>query len=131
MRELRRIMCVEDDADIRTVLQFSLQDVGGYAVHMCASGEAALRDIKAFEPDMLVLDVMMPGLSGPQTLQQLRHQGLLGRAVVVFLTAKAMPSDLEELTSHGSTGIIVKPFDPMTLPDALQLYWQHGHQAGC
>ncbi|MDH4390580.1 MAG: response regulator [Aquabacterium sp.] len=130
MPELRRVMCVEDDADIRTVLAFSLQDVGGYTVHMCASGEAALRDIQAFAPDMLVLDVMMPGLSGPQTLQQLRDQGLLGSAVVVFLTAKAMPSELEALTSHGSTGIIVKPFDPMTLPDALQLYWQHGQPGG-
>lgn len=128
MRDLCRVMCVEDDADIRTVLEFSLQDVGGYTVHLCASGEAALREFSAFAPDLLVLDVMMPGLSGPQTLQQLRERGLLGNTVVVFLTAKAMPDELEALTSHQSTGIIVKPFDPMKLPEALQLYWQHGSQ---
>ncbi len=129
MPELRRILCVEDDPDIRTVLGWSLADIGGFTLHMCASGEEALREFKDFAPDMLVLDVMMPGLSGPQTLQLLRERGLLGSAVVVFLTAKAMPDELEALTSHQSTGIIVKPFDPMGLPAALKLYWHHGSQA--
>jgi two-component system OmpR family response regulator len=130
MRELRKIMCVEDDPDIRTVLELSLADIGGYTVQMCASGEAALQQFQAFAPDMVVLDVMMPGLTGPQTLQLLIDRQLLGDTIVVFLTAKAMPHELEALTAHQSQGIIVKPFDPMSLPEALQLYWHHGSARG-
>lgn len=126
---LRRVMCVEDDADIRTILEFSLATVGGYDVRCCAGGRAALAEAPVFRPDIVLLDVMMPDLSGPETLAALRKLPEMAGVPVVFLTAKAMPDELEQLLAHGATGLIVKPFDPMTLPQDIRPYWEHGRGA--
>jgi CheY-like chemotaxis protein len=126
---LRRVMCVEDDADIRTILEFSLATVGGYEVLCCAGGRSALEQAPAFRPDLVLLDVMMPDLSGPETLVLLRALPSMAGVPVVFLTAKAMPDELEQLLVHGATGLIVKPFDPMTLPKDILPYWEHGRGA--
>jgi CheY-like chemotaxis protein len=90
MRELRRVMCVEDDPDIRMILEFSLTALGAYQVCLCSSGQSALAHAPVFKPDLLLLDVMTPGLTGPQTLAALRTQPDMKRVPVVFLTAKAM-----------------------------------------
>ncbi len=123
---LRRVLCVEDDEDIRYILEFSLRQVGGYEVCAVASGAAALEVAPAFRPDLMLLDVMMPGLSGPQTLHRLRQLPGLAGVPVVFLTAKAMPEQVEALLCHGATGVIVKPFDPVRLPQDIRIYWEHG-----
>ena len=122
----RRVMCVEDDADIRMILEFSLQRLGGYELCLCASGQDAIDRVAVFSPDLVLLDVMMPGLSGPQTLELLRKLPAMSGVPVVFLTAKAMLNEVEDLLQHGATGIIVKPFDPVKLPENVQFYWQHG-----
>lgn len=119
-------MCVEDDADIRTILSFSLGRVGGYELLLCAGGQQALDAVEGFGPDLVLLDVMMPVLDGPQTLQRLRQLDCMQGVPVVFLTAKAMQGEIEALLEHGATGIIVKPFDPMQLPKDLVMYWEHG-----
>lgn len=124
--KLRRVMCVEDDADIRMILEFSLETVGGYEVCMCASGHEAVFAAQVFKPDLILLDVMMPGLTGPETLSALRELPALAGVPSVFLTAKAMPDQLEELMQYGATGVIVKPFDPMRLPSDILIYWEHG-----
>jgi CheY-like chemotaxis protein len=130
MSELRRVMCVEDDADIRLILEFSLHTVGGYEVLACASGRSALAQVSAFRPDLVLLDVMMPDLSGPQTLDALRELPSMQGVPVVFITAKALPGELEDLLQHGATGVIVKPFDPMTLAKDIRPYWEHGRGRG-
>ena len=84
----RRVMCVEDDADIRMILEFSLQRLGGYELCLCASGQEAIDRVAVFSPDLVLLDVMMPGLSGPQTLELLRKLPAMSGVPVVFLTAK-------------------------------------------
>jgi CheY-like chemotaxis protein len=129
MSELRRVMCVEDDVDIRMILEFSLATVGGYELRMCPGGRSALQEAPDFRPDLVLLDVMMPDLSGPETLQALREMPCMRGVPVVFMTAKAMPDELEQLLQHGATGLIVKPFDPMTLPKDILPYWEHGR--GC
>ena len=126
MDELRRVLCVEDDADIRTLLEFSLGTVGGYEVLCCDGGAAALAAVDDFRPDIVLLDVMMPGMSGPQVLQALRQRDTTRGLPVVFMTAKAMPDELEALLEHAATGVIVKPFDPVSLPSDIRIYWQHG-----
>jgi CheY-like chemotaxis protein len=126
MSELQRVMCVEDDPDIRTVLQFSLGTLGGYQLCCCASGQQALDEAVAFAPQLVLLDVMMPGLSGPETLLRLRELPGLGRVPVVFVTAKSMPDELEALLACGATGLIVKPFDPMRLAQDVRPFWEHG-----
>ena len=126
MRPLRRVMCVEDDADIRMVLEFSLATVGGYEVCLCEDGRTALDMIQEFRPELILLDVMMPGLTGPETLHELRKMPEMDRTPVVFLTAKAMPDQMENLLQYGATGVIVKPFDPVRLPKDIVIYWEHG-----
>ena len=126
MSELRRVMCVEDDADIRMILEFSLATVGGYEVCLCPGGRSALQQAPLFRPDLVLLDVMMPDLSGPETLAAMREMPEMQGVPVVFMTAKAMPDELEQLLQHGATGLIVKPFDPMTLPKDILPYWEHG-----
>lgn len=124
--KLRRVMCIEDDADIRLVLDFSLRQLGGYELCLCACGEEALEMAPRFQPVLILLDVMMPGLTGPETLQALRARGQVEGVPVVFLTAKAMQGELEALMTHGASGIIVKPFNPVSLPDDIRIYWTHG-----
>lgn len=126
MTELKRVMCVEDDPDIRLILKFSLERLGGFTLCLCSSGFEALEKVQTFAPQLVLLDVMMPKLSGPQTLKQLRALEIMRGIPVVFLTAKAMRNEVEALLEHGSTGIIVKPFDPVTLPKDVLIYWQHG-----
>lgn len=123
---LQRVMCVEDDEDIRYILEFSLRQIGGYEVCALGSGTAALAAAAQFRPQLVLLDVMMPELSGPQTLQRLKLLPDMAGVPVVFLTAKAMPEQLEELLGHGATGVIVKPFDPVRLPVDIRMYWEHG-----
>ena len=129
MDEPRRVMCVEDDADIRMILEFSLHKLGGFELRLCASGQEALDQVATFAPDLVLLDVMMPGLSGPQTLALLRKMPVMRGVPVVFLTAKAMLNEVEELLQQGATGLIVKPFDPVKLPENVRFYWQHGRGA--
>jgi CheY-like chemotaxis protein len=126
---LQRVMCVEDDADIRTVLEFSLGTLGRYEVCSCADGPAAIAAAPAFRPELVLLDVMMPMMTGPQTLQALRALPGMAGVPMVFLTAKAMPDEVERLLGYGATGVIVKPFDPVRLPQDLLIYWEHGR--GC
>jgi CheY-like chemotaxis protein len=126
MSKLRRVMCVEDDADIRLILELSLGTVGGLDVLTCNGGREALARVDDFRPDLVLLDVMMPELTGPQTLVALRERPVMHGVPVVFMTAKALPEELEALLDCGVTGVIVKPFDPMTLPQNLQPYWEHG-----
>ncbi len=126
MKDLRRVLCVEDDPDIRMILEFSLATLGGYEVCMCDGGHSAIAKAPLFQPQLVLLDVMMPDLTGPQTLTALRsHQSMEG-VPVVFLTAKAMPDEVEELLQYGATGVIVKPFDPIRLPQDIRIYWEFG-----
>ena len=126
MSGLQRVLCVEDDADIRMLVEFSLTRLGGYQVMACADGRSAIAAAQAFAPNLVLLDVMMPGMSGPETLAALRSLEALQHVPVIFLTAKAMLEEVEALLVHGATGVIVKPFDPVRLPEQVRMFWEHG-----
>lgn len=127
MSEFKRVMCVEDDADILKILEFSLKRIGGLDVLLFERGQPALDAVPTFRPDLVVLDVMMPEMTGPETLAAMRLMPEMAGVPVVFMTAKAMPEEVEDLLQYGATGVIVKPFDPVTLPGHLRIYWEHGH----
>jgi CheY-like chemotaxis protein len=126
MEVFERVMCIEDDEDIRTILDFSLGGMGGFTISLCESGPQALERVEAFRPQLVLLDVMMPEMSGPETLIKLRALPVMQGVPIVFLTAKAMQDEVEALLECGATGIIVKPFDPVTLPQNIRIYWEHG-----
>jgi len=109
-----RLLLVDDDEDIRAIARMSLTRIGGWEVVPAASAEEAEAAARHEPPAVVLLDVMMPDVDGPATLERLRP--LIGDAPVIFLTAKTQASDLERLTSLGAAGVIAKPFDPMALP---------------
>jgi two-component system OmpR family response regulator len=114
-RRLNRILYVEDDEDIRTVATMALETVGGYTLRVCGSGREAVAAAVDFSPDLILLDVMMPGMDGPTTLEALRRIPGAVRTPVVFMTAKVQPSEIERYKEMGAIAVIAKPFDPMTL----------------
>ena len=120
MDMFERVMCVEDDADIRTILDFSLGGMGGFTLSLCESGPQALERAESFRPQLVLLDVMMPEMSGPETLIKLRALPVMQGVPIVFLTAKVMPAEIQRLRALGATGVLTKPFDPMTLAAALR-----------
>ena len=128
MKDLQRVLYVEDDPDIQAVARVALEVVGRLTVKICPSGEDALRDIAAFAPDMVLLDVMMPGMDGPGTLAALRALPQWKDIPVAFMTAKVQPNEVEHYTSLGALGVVAKPFDPMKLADQIRGIWrlQHG-----
>jgi CheY-like chemotaxis protein len=123
MAELNRILYVEDEPDIQMVAKLALEMVGGFAVKICSSGQEAVADAVAFNPDLILLDVMMPGMDGPATLQALRRLPELNGTPVVFMTAKVQPQEVEHYKSLGAVDVIAKPFDPMTLATQVRATW--------
>jgi CheY-like chemotaxis protein len=126
MELFERVMCVEDDPDIRMILDFSLGRMGGFSLCLCESGLQALEYVESFKPQMVLLDVMMPGMSGPETLPKLRELSVMQGVPIVFLTAKAMQDEVAALLELVPTGIIVKPFDPVSLPQSIRVFWESG-----
>jgi CheY-like chemotaxis protein len=120
---LNRILLVEDEADIRTVATLALQAVGGFTVVSVSSGHEALATAPTFAPDLILLDVMMPGLDGPATLHALRAQPQTAAIPVMFVTAKVQPQEVAELRALGALGVIAKPFSPMTLSQTINQLW--------
>jgi two-component system OmpR family response regulator len=116
---LKRILYVEDEPDIQTVAQMALEMVGGYTVKVCSSGKEVLAKAPDFKPDLLLFDVMMPDLSGPQLLAQLRLQPQFATTPAIFMTAKVQTHEISEYKAPYVLGVIPKPFDPMTLSSEI------------
>ncbi len=124
MGELRRILLVEDDLDIQIVAGLALRDLAGFELEVCSSGFEALEKAEAFAPDLILLDVMMPGLDGPSTLGELRKKPPLVATPVIFVTAKVQPDEIAGYLKLGALGVIVKPFDPMELGRQVREIWE-------
>jgi two-component system OmpR family response regulator len=124
---LTRILYVDDEPDIREVARIALEVVGGFEVEVCESGEAALLKAPGYQPDLILLDVMMPGMDGPETLKALRALDALAAVPVVFFTAKAQRTEIAELLALGAVEVLGKPFDPMTIGRALNDIWARHH----
>ena len=115
-----KVLIIDDDRDIRTVARLSLTLVGGMDVIEAPSGREGLRKARDEQPDVILLDMMMPTMGGLETLAALRAQQVTAKTPVIFLTAKAAAHDMERLTALGAAGLLIKPFDPRTLPDRVR-----------
>jgi CheY-like chemotaxis protein len=115
-----RILHVDDEPDIREVVELSLALDPAFAVRSCASGGDALAAVAEWPPDLILCDVMMPVMDGPATLMRLRESPRTAHIPVVFMTARAQTRELEHFKSLGATGVIAKPFDPMTLAASIR-----------
>ncbi|MCS7002946.1 MAG: response regulator [Dehalococcoidia bacterium] len=127
MSELRTILMVEDEPDIRAIAKLALEAIGGFTVRVAESGHEALRVAPVVQPDLILLDVMMPGMDGLATFAALRQLPALSRTPVVFMTAKVQRHEVEHYTSLGALDVISKPFDPMTLASTIAGIWSRQH----
>lgn len=124
---LRRIVCVDDERDILEVAKMCLEVVGGFEVTCCESGQAALEVLASQTPDMVLLDVMMPQMNGPETLAELRKLPHLAKVPVAFMTARVQAAEVKSYLKLGATGVIPKPFDPMQLSGEVRKIWEAFH----
>jgi CheY-like chemotaxis protein len=115
-----KVLVIDDDDDIRRIARLSLASVGGMDVCEANAGALAVSTAGEHRPDVVLLDMMMPGMDGLATFRALRENSATSRIPVVFLTAKAMSSEVQRLKDLGACGVLVKPFDPMALPGLLR-----------
>ena len=123
MAGLNKILHVDDDDDIRTITRMSLEVVGDFSVHQCSSGPQAIAEAEAFGPDLLLLDVMMPGMDGIETWAKLKATEQMANTPAIFMTAKAEDATSKELLEAGAIAVITKPFDPVQLAQQIQSAW--------
>ena len=122
-KPLKRILYAEDEPDIQEVAGLALELVGAFSLKMCNTGQQALREIAAFSPDLLLLDVMMPVMDGPTTLREIRKLPGMEAIPAIFMTAKVQPQEVAHYREMGALDVIPKPFDPMTLAEHVQRIW--------
>jgi len=115
-----KILLIEDEEDIRRIAAVSLSKLGGMTVLEAASGPEGITKARTELPDAILLDVMMPLIDGPATLQSLKNDPVTAKIPVIFLTAKAMDDELTRLKELGAAGVLVKPFDPVELPKQVE-----------
>jgi CheY-like chemotaxis protein len=115
---------VDDEPDIREVVELSLGIDPGFDVQCCDSGAAALSIASTWQPNIILLDVMMPAMDGPTTFAHLHENPRTANIPVVFMTARAQTREVDSFRSLGAAGVIVKPFDPVGLPRSMRGYLQ-------
>jgi two-component system OmpR family response regulator len=122
-RPLKRILFIEDEDDIRRVAKMALTAIGGFEVVDCASGAQGLAQAQSANADVVLLDVMMPGMDGPTTLRELRKLEATADTPVVFMTARVQPREIEGFKAMGAIDVIPKPFSAIQLSDDLRRIW--------
>ena len=123
MAELNKVLYVEDDPDIQLVAQMALEMVGGLSLRACSSGREAILAATEYQPDLILLDVMMPDMDGPATLVELRKLPNTATTPVIFMTAKVQAAEVSHYRSLGAMGVVAKPFDPMQLAQQVRALW--------
>jgi len=119
MADLIKVLYVEDEADIREVAEFALEDEG-FKLIPCASGQEAIDKAAGLTADLILMDVMMPGMDGPTTLNHLRQLPNMAETPVIFMTAKVQSAEIAAYREAGALGVIAKPFDAMTLAEDIR-----------
>lgn len=122
-RPLQRICYVEDDEDIQRIVRLSLERVGKFTVEVVGDPLKAIDAMASFQPDLVMLDWMMPGMDGPTLFKTMKEVAHTKALPVVFITAKASSVEMNELIGLGAAGTISKPFSPKDLPDQLRAIW--------
>jgi CheY-like chemotaxis protein len=117
--EAKKILLVEDDDNIRLITRTSLEGLTSWKVIEANSGQVALGVASKEMPDLILLDIMMPGMDGPTTFGHLRQDDATAKIPVIFMTAKVQTQEVEGYIKLGAAGVITKPIDPMMLPDQI------------
>ena len=120
---LQKILCAEDEPLIQAILRAALERVGGFTTRICGSGEEAIKVAPEFAPDLILLDVMMPGMNGRATLAALRQLPSLKETPIAFITTIGGAREIDDFLELGAVGIIIKPFEPKALAETVRRIW--------
>jgi CheY-like chemotaxis protein len=123
-KPLKTLLYVDDDPDIREIVQMSLSLDSRLTVLTSDGGELALTRMRSENPDLVVLDVMMPGMDGPTLLKRMRQDPALAQIPVIFMTAKSSAEEAARFRELSAVGVIAKPFDPMALGAQVRALWE-------
>ncbi|OBU88217.1 hypothetical protein MY55_01425 [Chromobacterium subtsugae] len=115
-----QLMFIDDDQDIRSIFAFAFEQEQDMEIKLCASSIDAISWAEASPPDIIVLDVMMPEMDGPNTFSRLKAIPALALTPIIFLTAKVQKQEIERLKALGATAVIEKPFNPLELPGLIR-----------
>lgn len=126
---LNRLMYIEDEPDIRAVAEIALSQVAGFEIKICENGYDGIDLIHSFNPQLVLLDVMMPNMDGPQILKKIHDMPEFQNTPVIFITAKAQTEEIDKLKKLGALDVITKPFNPMTLGNDIRIIWQSYHES--
>lgn len=121
MKSLQHIVCVDDEEYIRDLVLIALED--DFRVNTFSSGLALMQAPPESLPDLLLLDVVMPVMDGPATLQALRRHAEFTNIPAIFMTAETRPENVQMLLNAGAIGVLSKPIDITTLGDDIQVLW--------
>lgn len=124
MKELKKILYAEDEPDVQTVVELTIQSLSTYEIKICNNGKVLLDEVEGYNPDLILLDVMMPEMDGPTTFKNLQANEKTKNIPVIFMTAKAQAHEVQTFEQTGAIGVIVKPFDPMQLCSELETLWK-------
>lgn len=124
MGPLKKILFIDDDADIHFIIKMCLEDIPGVELCFALSGEEGIKKAMELHPDMILLDMMMPVMDGIATLRAFKLLPSVAKIPVVFFTARAQKSEIDEYLKMGALDVIVKPFDPILLADTIQQIWK-------
>ena len=108
------VLVVDDDPDVCDLVRYKLEQ-SGFDVRRASDGDQALREVDAEVPDLVLLDIMMPGMSGLEVLERWRANGATEKLPIIMLTAKAQENDVERGFELGADDYVIKPFSPREL----------------
>lgn len=128
MKELKKILYAEDEPDVQTVVELTIQTMSNYIIKVCDNGRKLLDCVEDYNPDLILLDVMMPEMDGPTTFKNLQENAATKDIPVVFMTAKAQVHEVETFKQTGILGIITKPFDPISLCSEIERIWNGNNE---
>lgn len=121
----KRILIIDDEETIQTVVQFGIRMAAGWEVITASSGPKGIHTAQTEQPDVILLDVMMPEMDGIATFKALQAHPETEQIPVIFLTAKAQTAEKRQFNDLGVSGVITKPFNSLDLPDQIVriLHW--------
>jgi len=122
-RQLQRVLCIDDEQDIQSIIKLALERLGHIEAHFCSDPLLAVAKAREVKPDLVLLDYLMPGIDGAEVFRRFQGEPELAPIPVVFLTAVMTGPGVRELHQLGAAGVLTKPFDVVELPRKLSAIW--------
>lgn len=125
MQNLKKILYLEDDTDMQLVMALSLEDIGGYTLKTCSSADEVLVEVKGFNPDLFLLDIMLPDTNGFELLAKIRKINEFKETPAIFISTNPLIEGLSDNLAEDVIGIISKPFDPIDIAGQIKSLWNN------